>query len=144
MKQEVRRGDRANKPKRERRKELSLGPLPVAKINAALEMELAAGDVVFSVGAQVHAERRHSKEFLLCLPYLSGIVTDPLYIGDDHKNPGIELISRVVAADSMVLVAINLDRDEQGRYHVLSFYPVKAEKIESRRQKGFLKVAPNA
>ncbi|NYG45308.1 hypothetical protein GGD67_002766 [Bradyrhizobium sp. IAR9] len=54
-------------------------------------------------------------------------MTDPLYIGDDHKNPGIELISRVVAADSMVLMAIKLDRDEQGRYHVLSFYPVKAE-----------------
>ncbi|WP_271605845.1 hypothetical protein [Bradyrhizobium sp. CCBAU 11434] len=33
------------------------------------------------------------------------------------KNPGLELISRVVAADSMVLVTINLDRDEQGRYH---------------------------
>ncbi|MCP1838764.1 MULTISPECIES: hypothetical protein [unclassified Bradyrhizobium] len=53
-------------------------------------------------------------------------MTGTLYIGDDHKNPGIELVRNVVAAESMVLVAINLDRDEQGRYHVLSFYPVKA------------------
>ncbi|MBR0684419.1 hypothetical protein JQ594_00690 [Bradyrhizobium manausense] len=118
--------------------------MPVAKINKALEMELAAGDVVFSVGAQVHAERRHPDEFLLCLPYLSGIISDPLYIGDDHKNAGIELISRVTVANTMVLVAIKLEPDERGRYHVLSFYPVKTAKIENRRQKGFLKVAPNA
>lgn len=131
------------KPKREKRKELSLGQLPVAKINKALELELIAGEVIFSVGAQVHAERRHPAEFLLCLPYLAGIIANPLYIGDDHKNAGIELISRVVAANAMVLVAINLERDEAGRYHILSFYTVKAEKIESRRQKGFLKVAPN-
>jgi hypothetical protein len=130
------------KPKRERRQELSLGKLCVAKINKALELELVEGEVVFSVGAQVHAERYHP-EFLLCLPYLAGIVTDPLYIGDDLKNPGIELISRVAAADSMVLIAINIERDSAGRYHVLSFYTVQPEKIESRRQRGFLKVAPN-
>lgn len=134
----------AKKPKREKRKEISLGPLPVDKINKALEMEMVAGDVVFSVGAQVHAERHHPDAFLLCLPYLSGIVSDPLYIGDDHKNPGIELISRVTVANTMVLVAINLEPDGQGRYHVLSFYPVTIAKIEGRRQRGFLKVAPNA
>ncbi|MDA9520150.1 hypothetical protein XI06_07215 [Bradyrhizobium sp. CCBAU 11434] len=88
--QEVKRDDRGNKPRREKRKELSLGRLPVAKIIAAFEMELAAGDVVFSAGAQVHAGRRHPKEFLLCLPYLSGIVTDPLYIGDDHKKSTVK------------------------------------------------------
>jgi hypothetical protein len=131
------------KPKREKRKELSLGQLPVAKINKALELELIAGEVVFSVGAQVHAEREHPAEFLLCLPYLAGIIADPLYIGDDHKNPGIELISRVAAVGAMVLVAINLELDHLGRYHILSFYTVKPEKIENRRQKGFLKVAPN-
>jgi hypothetical protein len=132
------------KPKREKRKELSLGQLPVAKINKALELELIAGEVVFSVGAQVHAERRHPAEFLLCLPYLAGIIANPLYIGDDHKNPGrIELISRAAAANAMVLVAIKLEPDEAGRYHILSFYTMKAEKIENRRQKGFLKVAPN-
>jgi hypothetical protein len=43
----------------------------------------------------------------------------------------------------MVLVAVKLERDEAGRCHILSFYTVKPEKIESRRQKGFLKVAPN-
>jgi hypothetical protein len=43
----------------------------------------------------------------------------------------------------MVLVAINLEPDGAGRYHILSLYTVKAEKIENRRQKGFLKVAPN-
>ena len=131
------------KPKREKRKELLLGQLPVAKINNALELELIAGEVIFSVGAQVHAERNHPDEYLICLPYLAGIITDPLYIGDDHKNRGIELIGRIAAAEAMVLVAINLERDEAGRYHVLSFYTVKREKIEGRRQKGFLKIAPN-
>ncbi|MCP1838769.1 hypothetical protein ACVIHI_008308 [Bradyrhizobium sp. USDA 4524] len=63
MNREVRQNERASKPKREKRKELLLGRLPVAKINRAVEMQLALGDVVFSVGAQVHAERVHPNEF---------------------------------------------------------------------------------
>jgi len=43
----------------------------------------------------------------------------------------------------MVLLALNLERDEKGRYHVTSFYTVKAEQIESRRQRGFLRIATN-
>jgi len=101
-----------------------------------------AGEVIFSVGAQVHEERRvQPSSCFACL--IAGIIATPLFIGDDHKNPGIELISRVAAANAMVLVAINLEPDGAGRYHILSLYTVKAEKIENRRQKGFLKVAPN-
>lgn len=67
---------------------------------------------------------------------------DPLYIGDDEANAGkIELISRVPAIGEFVLVAINLELDEQGRYHVASFYIVSEKKINGRREKGFLKVA---
>jgi hypothetical protein len=70
------------------------------------------------------------------------VISDPLYIGDDHKNPGkIELISRIPAANSFVLVSVEVQRDERGRYNVCSFYTMKKQRVEHRRDKGFLKIA---
>lgn len=82
MNKEVRKNERAAKPKREKRKELLLGPCLSPRSMRCLRrsswrqqpQQQGNGDVVFSVGAQVHAERRHPKEFLLCfqialLPY---------------------------------------------------------------------------
>jgi hypothetical protein len=69
--------------------ELVLGPLPVDTINNTMDTELEPGEVVFSRAAQVHAARRHPVEYPVCLPHLATVVADPLYIGDDHKNPGV-------------------------------------------------------
>ena len=108
--------------------ELVLGPLPVDTIyntiNNTIDMELGHGDVVFSRAAQVHAARRHPVDYPICQPHLATVVCDPLYIGDDHKNPGrIELIGRIPAANSLVLVAVAVERDEHGRYNVCSLSP---------------------
>jgi phage-Barnase-EndoU-ColicinE5/D-RelE like nuclease3 len=119
-----------------------LGPLPVETINNTIETELEPGDVVFSRAAQMHAARRHPAEYPVCQPHLAMVVCNPLYIGDDHKNPDkIELISRIPAANSFVLVAVEVERDERGRYNVCSFYTLKKEQVDSRRNKGFLKIA---
>jgi hypothetical protein len=37
-------------------------------------------------------------------------------------------------------VAVNLERDARGQYHVASFYPVSEVKVQTRRFKGFLKI----
>jgi hypothetical protein len=125
--------------------DLIIGPLPVDTINKTIGMELESGDVVFSRAAQTHAARQHPVEYPICQPHLATVVCDPLYIGDDHRNPGkIELIGRVPAVNSFVLAVVAIEKDATGRYHICSFYTVQKEKIESRRQKGFLKVATKA
>lgn len=115
--------------------------MPCEAINHTLEMELEAGDVVLTRAAQIHARRRHPEEFEICLPHLAAVVANPLYVGDDAKNPGIELISRIPAAGGFILVAVKVEPDAQGRYEVASFYPVSEQKIAGRRDKGFLKIA---
>ena len=103
-------------------------------------MELEAGEVVLSPAAQAHAARRHPVEYSRLLPHLDDIIADPLYIGDDHNNPGIELVGRVHSLGTLALVAVIVERDDKGRYHVVSFYPISDEKAQGRRQKGFLKI----
>lgn len=120
--------------------ELILGPLPVDAINAALDMELDVGEVVFSVAAQVHARRRHPDDFARCLPHVGGVVTGPLYVGDDFRNVGkIELVSRLPVQGGGLLVAVALERDTAGRYNVASVYPVDQSKIDRRRRAGTLR-----
>jgi len=50
----------------------------------------------------------------------------------------------IPAAKSFVLVAVAVDMDARGRYHVHSFYTIKKEQVDGRRRKGFLKVATKA
>lgn len=122
--------------------DLPLCPMPVDVINVTMEMELDPGEVVLSKGAQVHALARHPDEYPVCLPHVAAVVANPLYIGDDFKNPGsIELIGRVPAIGSFMLVAVTVTRDANGCYNVCSFYPITEKKIQPRRERGFLKVA---
>ena len=125
-----------------RRPDLILGPMPVEIINLTIGLELEPGDLIFSRGAQYHAAKEHPEDFSRCLPHLASIVLAPLYIGDDHRNPGkIELIGRIHAVNSRVLIAVTIEVDESGRYIVCSFYPISDNKADGRRQKGFLKNA---
>ena len=121
--------------------DLVIGTLPHVVINRCLGLELEAGNVVLTRGAQRHAAKRHPKEYAMCLPQIASVVVRPLYVGDDFKNSGkIELIGRIRAASISILVAVNVRRDEHGNYHIESFYPVSDEKINNRRRKGFLRV----
>jgi hypothetical protein len=93
----------------------------------------------------VHAARRHPIEYPHCLPHLAKVICDPLYIGDDHENPGkIEPVGRIPTVNSFVLVAIEVTKDKHGRYSVRSFYTVSKEKVDGRRHRGFLKIAVKA
>jgi hypothetical protein len=122
--------------------DLILGPLPIDIINRTLGTELDVGAVIFSAAAQIHAAREHPREYPVCFPHVAGIIAAPLYIGDDDRNPGnIEMIGRVQAAASLVLVAVNIELDEAGHYHVCSFYPISNTKAENRKAKGFLRIA---
>jgi hypothetical protein len=50
------------------------------------------------------------------------------------------MVGLVPIAQSLVLVALNLERDGRGRYHVCSFYQISEKKARDRRFKGFLKI----
>jgi hypothetical protein len=88
------------------RPDLVIGPLPHDVINKTLGMELHPGEVIFTRAAQIHAARRHPAEFPHCLPHVGTVVLNPLYIGDDGRNPEkIELIARIQALGQPLLVA---------------------------------------
>src|SRR6266705_2578832 len=105
---------------REKPNETILCDLPVELINRTLGMELEAGPVVLTRARHVHAARRHQADFPRCLPHLAAVIADPLYIGDDLDNAGIELICRVPALGEFMLVAIHVQVDEYGRYQIAS------------------------
>jgi hypothetical protein len=120
---------------------MPFGPLPVAAIKATLDIDLEPAIVVMSANAQKHASRRHPVDYSNCLPFVAGIVANPLYMGDDFKNKGkIELVGRPPPLNGVsILVAVEIVLDRNGEYNVASFYPVSEKTIESRRDKRRLK-----
>ena len=121
---------------------LELGPLPIDAIEATLGIELEAGPVVFTASNQKHALKSHPDDFSRCLPHIGAVIANPMYLRDDLRNAGkIELISRIPALGSGLLVAVEIRRDEQGRYRVASMYPISQKKIDNRRQAGTLLIA---
>jgi phage-Barnase-EndoU-ColicinE5/D-RelE like nuclease3 len=119
---------------------LDLGQLPIELIERTLGLELDPGEVVFSVGAQIHAAKKHPHDFASYLPFVGTVVANPLYLGDDARNRDkIEFISRLPGQQGGLLVAVEVCRDVHGKYNVCSIYTVKQSQIEARRLKGYLK-----
>ena len=116
-----------------------LGPLPVQAINNALDLEIDAGDVVMSVNAQKHARRRHPTEFAMCFPHVASIISSPLYVRDDFANDGkIEMVGKSAGLGEYLLVAVEISLDDDGKYNVVSFYPISEKKVANRRESGHL------
>ena len=93
----------------------------------ALALELDPGPVFLSIPAQKHAARQHPEDYGRLLPFIGNVVQDPFYLGDDFNNCGkIEFVAKIPALAEHVLVAVVIERDAAGRYHVASFYPVLA------------------
>ena len=120
---------------------LLLGPLPAAMINRTIGTDLAEGEVILTSQKHDHVIKRHPRDYAVCLPHIASVIADPLYIGDDLKNSGFEIIGQVQVVSSFVLVAIEIEPDEVGKYRVATFYMISETKIQSRRQKGYVKVA---
>ena len=118
---------------------LDLGPLPVAKINSVLGLNLTAADAHFSIRAQSHAQMRHPGDFELCRQYVGRIVAKPDYIGRaPDQVDGFELIGEIPHEKAIILVAIKLRVDHAGRYIIASTYPIDRNKLDRRLRKGFV------
>ena len=116
---------------------------PVEIIYKTLGIEMDAGPVKFSVPAQRHAFARHPDDFPIIIPHLSQILTSPLYLGDDFKNPGkIELVGRIWGVGGAALVSLTVAKNvRDGCYHVASTYLITQAELDKKLQKQVLKVA---
>lgn len=117
------------------------GAIPDDAIYATLEIELEGGDVKFSAPAQRHAYRRHPEDVPLIIPHLSQVISDPMYMGDDHRNPGkIELVRPILGTGKSALVALTIEKnDDDGFYHICSSYLITQSEVDRKRAKGILK-----
>ena len=61
---------------------------PVEIIYKTLGIEMDSGRVKFSAPAQKHAFDMHPNDFPMIVPHLVQLLTNPLYLGDDFRNPG--------------------------------------------------------
>ena len=116
---------------------------PVEIIYKTLGIEMDAGRVKFSAPAQRHAFDRHPVDFPMIVPHLGPLLTSPLYLGDDFRNPGkIELVGRFRGYDGAALVSLTVARnDRDGCYHVCSTYLITQATLDKKLQKQILKVA---
>ena len=106
-----------------------------------LQIEADPGNVVFSVPAQNHANKGHPGDAALIIPHLAQVITDPMYVGDDTKNPGkIELVRMIPGAGGKsALVAVTVEQDNKGEYNICSSYLITQSEVDKKRAKGVLK-----
>jgi hypothetical protein len=116
------------------------GSLPVDDIYSTLGIDVDAGDVIFTVPAQRHALRRHPQDVPVITPHLSGIIESPMYMGDDLRNPGkIEFVSKIRGHSGGALVAIAVEKNTDGYYHICSAYLISDSEFDKKKSKRILK-----
>lgn len=120
--------------------EIHLGPLPVAKINAALGTDLEPGNVILSRQAHMHMARDHPDDYEACIQALPLAIAQPSFVGQAPvSRDNFEIVRRAARPDGKsVLVAVGLELDAEGLYRVKSSYLLEPEKVDSRRRKGRL------
>ena len=98
------------------------------------------GTVRFTVGAQVHAYKRHEDEFMRCFPFLSETLTSPSHVGQapKHKHDGFELIKVFAQQPLITLMAVGLRMSNDSHYDVNSVYPIDEDALARRVRKGFV------
>lgn len=121
--------------------ELRPGSFPEDIVYQTLDLEVDPGEVVFSVPAQKHAQRRHPEDAPLIVPHLSQVIEDPTYVGDDFRNPGkIEFVRSIPGSGGQsALVAVTVEKDGDGVYNICSSYLISQSEVDKKRAKGILK-----
>lgn len=119
-------------------KPLDCGPLAVATINIALRLDLAPGRTHFSASAQEHAEDRHPADFAVCLANIRDIVRAPEWVGQNPRDrEGFTLVRSALAGKAIILVAIKMKRDPDGRYVVASTYRLTGMTLKRESKRAF-------
>lgn len=115
---------------------IRVGPLAVAKVNAALGTELEPGEVWVSAACHAHIAADHAEDYPHILAALFDIVTDPVYVGQDPKHGRNFYLVRPLPAGApnpQGLVSIGLERNRFGGYNVRSAYTISQATVDQRR-----------
>lgn len=117
------------------------GDMPVDAIYETLGVEIDEGPVKCSVPAILHAQARHPHDVPVIIPHLSQLIGNPLYMGDDHRNPDkIEFVGRIAGHEGAALVALTIALSERdGHYHVCSMYMISQSELDKKRSAGILR-----
>lgn len=128
-------------PKGPKLYELRPGRFPDHIVYRTLQIEADPGEVIFSVPAQKHANGNHPGDAAVIIPHLSQVIEDPMYVGDDTRNPGkIELVRMIPGAGGKsALIAVTVEPDDRGVYNICSSYLITQSEVDKKRQKGVLK-----
>lgn len=120
-------------------KPLDCGPLAVATVNGALGLNLRPGRAHFSASAQEHADDRHPADFSICIAHIHDIIRAPQWVGRHPRDgDGFTLVRTVQAGRTIILAAIKIRPDAEGRYIVASTYRLTRHDVDTRIAKGFL------
>lgn len=116
--------------------------LPVDPINRALGTELEVGFAWLSSIAHRHIATDHSGDYDICIANLELVISRPMYVRQSDRHArNFELIRRIeVDGRPLMLVAVSLERNEQGNYNVRSSYLIKEKDLEKKRRSGSLKL----
>lgn len=117
---------------------LTLGPLPVDRINARLGTSLVPGVVTVSKAAHAHIAEDHPLEYAAVMAALPGLIANPAFIGQDPKHPhAFYLLDALqTSVGSYALVAIGFTLSSGNTYQVKSAYGLKAYQFTSRVRAG--------
>lgn len=103
-----------------------------------MQWDLSPGSVHFSASAQEHADDRHPEDYALCVKNIAHILRAPDWVGQGPKDrDGFVMVRRISSTKAILLVAIKLKRDDQGRYVVASTYRVTQHDADMRVSKGY-------
>ena len=121
---------------------IDLGPLPVDLINDALGTDLEPGHARPGEAAHRHMAVDHPADYPVCIAEIEAVIASPPFIGQAPRhNRNFEMIRRAGRADgSAVLAAVGQEPDNRGDYGIRTCYLPEAEKLEERRQKGWIRM----
>ena len=117
---------------------LTLGYLPIVRINRTLGTILVPGVVTVSKMAHAHIAQDHPLEYADIMAALPGIIAAPTFIGLDPKHPHafylVDALQTVVG--QYALVALGFVPSTGGTYQVKSAYGLKASQFAGRVRAG--------
>ncbi len=117
---------------------LTLGLLPVDRINRTCGTALVSGSVTMSKAAHEHIALDHPQEYALIMQALPSLIANPVFIGRDPKHPHafylVDALSTPVGSHAMVAIGFALSPG--GTYQVKSAYGLKGHQFTSRVKAG--------
>lgn len=103
--------------------------------NALTGQNLPCGSILQSSGLAVHVRKHHPGE-VGNLSLVPSIIANPDYVGHNPKEPNSVELVKVLAANVMVCVKLDV---ANGYHYVASVYEISNSKLQNRIQSGRMK-----